>query len=444
MENNIDILFKKALRDRKSEPPPHVWDRIQQQLDNRRRSRKIIAWSFSAAAIALLLSVSWLLQIRNDAQEDYLVSSIPFPLKEEIKSNPETPVKEVNLVNHSEKIKENTMTLAALSPITKTSDITTEKENSRETGTPVQIRNNTNSVVVDNTTQEVSLKTNTIRRNFIPLTSKASIENNKAYQELLKMNNTTTPVAKEEDKEKIKFSLSGHIAPVYSSGNYNSSVKNTKGYEYSSDQMSGVVNVSGGLKLSLAANKRFSVQTGLFYTKIGQRTKENNVYIPRTAAARAAAGSGNYVSTPLGNIKSKSNVIIYKSEGEAGLSNSSDDGSIEQLFGSLEIPLTVKYRLNDNKVRFSVLGGFSGSFIVDNQAYLRYNNKKEEMGSTEDIRNFNVTTDLGIGVEYPITRKIKIMLEPGFKYYLQSLSRNRDIDFKPYTFSFSTGIGIDF
>lgn len=63
--------------------------------------------------------------------------------------------------------------------------------------------------------------------------------------------------------------VSGHFVPAYSSGSYSSSLKNSRGVSYSSNQMDGLMNVGGGLKLSVSANKRFSVQTGLFYSRMG-------------------------------------------------------------------------------------------------------------------------------------------------------------------------------
>ena len=66
------------------------------------------------------------------------------------------------------------------------------------------------------------------------------------------------------------------------------------------------------------------------------------------------------------------------------------------------------------------------------------------MGEAENIRTFNISTNVGFGIEYPLSKSIRLKLEPGFKYYLQSLSKNSDIDFKPYSFTFSTGIGINF
>ena len=90
------------------------------------------------------------------------------------------------------------------------------------------------------------------------------------------------------------------------------------------------------------------------------------------------------------------------------------------------------------------MGGFGASFMVRNETTLTYDGVSESMGETEGIRKFNISTNVGIGVEYPITKAISFRMEPGFKYYLQSLSKDGDIKFKPYTFTFSTGIGISF
>ena len=211
--------------------------------------------------------------------------------------------------------------------------------------------------------------------------------------------------------------------------------------------MNGTVNVSGGLKFSIAADKKLSVQTGLFYSRMGQHTDEK-MSSPQSMAfvAGASREASDYIVTPLGNLKSRTKAVAYRSEEAVLLSNNNNSRTtdLEQVFNTVEIPLALRYRFFDQKLRLSVAGGFSGNIVVDNKVYVIKGNEKEYIGSTEDIRRFNLSTDLGIGIEYPLTQNIKIMLEPGFKYYLQSLSRNSQIDFKPYIFSLSTGIGIEF
>lgn len=58
-------------------------------------------------------------------------------------------------------------------------------------------------------------------------------------------------------------------------------------------------------------------------------------------------------------------------------------------------------------------GDSGGSFIVANKAYLNYGNNRKYVGTTEDIRTFNISTDWALGVEYPIFPRITFMVEPG-------------------------------
>ena len=68
--------------------------------------------------------------------------------------------------------------------------------------------------------------------------------------------------------------------------------------------------------------------------------------------------------------------------------------------------------------------------------YLRELQWEERIyGRSEDIRTFNISTNIGFGIEYPLSKSIHIKVEPGFKYYLQSLSKSAEIDFKPYSFT---------
>ena len=314
-------------------------------------------------------------------------------------------------------------------------------QNKRTELEPIQMHRAGEAGFIEQTAPDYAISTRKLQRNFIPLTSKEAYQNQKEYQKLL---NTPTSLTTDE-KRKIKVMVSGHFVPAYSSGSYSSSLKNSRGVSYSSNQMDGLMNVGGGLKLSVSANKRFSVQTGLFYSRMGQKTSGAGSGV-RAMMLPSLQHSDRMIATPLGNIKTRTQGVAYRSPVAILLSslNSSSSETIEQTFGTLEIPLHVRYLLNNNKVLFAVSGGVSGNFIVNNKVFLRNGRDKEYIGSTEDIRNFNISTDIGLGMEYPVTSNIRIMIEPGFKYFLQSLSRNDDIDFKPYLFTFSTGIGIRF
>ena len=433
MNNNLDHLFKKALQDKSYEPPPYIWGNIERQL-NKNQHKVALWWWRTAAAAAVVAAFIGIWLFYSVESPEIEVAGITGTEILKTKDSTNLPDTFSDSIQEEKTVQYVTKETVTEVPVLIAQNKRTELE-------PIQMHRAGEAGFIEQTAPDYAISTRKLQRNFIPLTSKEAYQNQKEYQKLL---NTPTSLTTDE-KRKIKVMVSGHFVPAYSSGSYSSSLKNSRGVSYSSNQMDGLMNVGGGLKLSVSANKRFSVQTGLFYSRMGQKTSGAGSGV-RAMMLPSLQHSDRMIATPLGNIKTRTQGVAYRSPEAILLSslNSSSSETIEQTFGTLEIPLHVRYLLNNNKVLFAVSGGVSGNFIVNNKVFLRNGRDKEYIGSTEDIRNFNISTDIGLGMEYPVTSNIRIMIEPGFKYFLQSLSRNDDIDFKPYLFTFSTGIGIRF
>lgn len=433
MNNNLDHLFKKALQDKSYEPPPYIWGNIERQL-NKNKHKVALWWWRTAAAAAVVAAFIGIWLFYSVESPEIEVAGITGTEILKTKDSTNLPDTFSDSIQEEKTVQYVTKETVTEVPVLIAQNKRTELE-------PIQMHRAGEAGFIEQTAPDYAISTRKLQRNFIPLTSKEAYQNQKEYQKLL---NTPTSLTTDE-KRKIKVMVSGHFVPAYSSGSYSSSLKNSRGVSYSSNQMDGLMNVGGGLKLSVSANKRFSVQTGLFYSRMGQKTSGAGSGV-RAMMLPSLQHSDRMIATPLGNIKTRTQGVAYRSPEAILLSslNSSSSETIEQTFGTLEIPLHVRYLLNNNKVLFAVSGGVSGNFIVNNKVFLRNGRDKEYIGSTEDIRNFNISTDIGLGMEYPVTSNISIMIEPGFKYFLQSLSRNDDIDFKPYLFTFSTGIGIRF
>ena len=433
MNNNLDHLFKKALQDKSCEPPPYIWGNIERQL-NKSKHKVALWWWRTAAAAAVVAAFIGIWLFYSVESPEIEVAGITGTEILKTKDSTNLPDTFSDSIQEEKTVQYVTKETVTEVPVLIAQNKRTELE-------PIQMHRAGEAGFIEQTAPDYAISTRKLQRNFIPLTSKEAYQNQKEYQKLL---NTPTSLTTDE-KRNIKVMVSGHFVPAYSSGSYSSSLKNSRGVSYSSNQMDGLMNVGGGLKLSVSANKRFSVQTGLFYSRMGQKTSGAGSGV-RAMMLPSLQHSDRMIATPLGNIKTHTQGVAYRSPEAILLSslNSSSSETIEQTFGTLEIPLHVRYLLNNNKVLFAVSGGVSGNFIVNNKVFLRNGRDKEYIGSTEDIRNFNISTDIGLGMEYPVTSNIRIMIEPGFKYFLQSLSRNDDIDFKPYLFTFSTGIGIRF
>lgn len=426
MKVDIDKLFRDALKDQSCPPPPRVWKNIARQLPAVPKSRSLW-WYRSAAAAALVLSLTYLLRIEKE--KEILSHSFRSPVKS----------LEINRENRSISPDIVSFPLAKLELPAESAGKHPLSTGMKEIPLTVTESNLPVSAIV--TPAEEKLIDRRNLRNMIPLTDKNSYDMQRIYREFLESDRKTRPAGFR--KNTLKIMLSGHFAPGYSGGNYQAPDNKTRSYQ--EEDLSGIFNMSGGIKVAFITSKRFSVHTGVIYTQIGQRTENSNLFLSSATLFSSARLKQKNIRTPLGNIKNNSAGQMYQLEDMSLKSEVRSAAShIDQEFGAIEIPVGIRYKLNDNKLIVSVSGGFSGSFIVSNKAYLTLGKKKDYIGNTENIRRFNVSTDLGLGVEYPLSPRIKIMLEPAFRYYLQSLSQDKDIDFNPYVFSVATGIGINF
>ena len=458
MSDSVEKLFRKALEEVTVEPPARVWEGICAHFDmKRRRQRRLFWYGGVAAAVALLLAIG--LVVRDGAEGRLS----PTPLAENGRHIIHLEDNKVAAVMSS---------VASIPPFGRRG-AETERLTPMDNGEGI-------ALALAGETGRRELKNGRTRELSIRLVNGEAVENQKKYLALLNESATdnqkkatrqpkeetvtsqSIQTPKEETREKPeraprerknreagRFSVGGYVSPGYTSGTYHQSNTTSRSAQFSDEQMSGLFNVTGGVNFSVRPTKRISIETGVGYSRMGQRTDEMSVYAPSvTMSAKdgdKVVTSNVQVATPLGNVKSKAQAAVYTMDANIALKDADmPEGSIEQQFDAIEIPLLFRYRLNDNRVRFSVVGGFGASFMVRNETRLTYDGITESMGETDGIRKFNISTNLGLGMEYPITKAISFKVEPGFKYYLQSLSKNSDIDFKPYTFTFSTGIGINF
>jgi hypothetical protein len=286
-----------------------------------------------------------------------------------------------------------------------------------------------------------------VSRNTIPLINGVSVNNARKYYRLLmpeSFESSRVPVqeelksAKRERRTDVKYAVSGYVSPGYSSGEYNA-IENAPVFEES--QMGGIYNLNGGLAFAVHTGKRLAVETGIGFSRVGQ--KIDIKYHTSMSLSQAARN----VITPLGRVNNSAKaVVVFQNSNEEILEGvrSYQSGTLEQRFDALDIPLYLRYYIHNAKLKFSVVGGLGAHVLVNNRTYLLSSDSRENLGTTEDIRTLNFSTRLGLGVEYPIVRALYFKFEPAFRYYLQSISDNKNIDFKPYSFNLSTGIGVRF
>jgi hypothetical protein len=110
----------------------------------------------------------------------------------------------------------------------------------------------------------------------------------------------------------------------------------------------------------------------------------------------------------------------------------------------VEVPMVLRYNLIDKRIGMNLLGGINTNFLVNNLVQLANESEIIANGKIEGLRAVTFSSSLGVGVNYELTKRFNLSLEPTLKVQLNSLNANSNFDSRPYTFGIFSGIAYRF
>jgi hypothetical protein len=257
--------------------------------------------------------------------------------------------------------------------------------------------------------------------------------------------NTLQDDANDEKKKKKniedRWKVSPSIAPVY----FNTLGSGSSLHEqFNENSKTGEVNMSYGVRGSYALNDKLSVRAGVNKVTLGYST--DDVFTLRNVTATPTDDRFE-----MRNVKLKEDVdavSFISAEGFAyaqipSVISSQIIGSIDQKLGFIEIPLELEYELSDQKLGLRVLGGFSALFLNENEVFSTLNGETTLIGEATNINKTSFSANLGVGLDFKLSEKFKLNLEPTFKYQLNTFN-NTSGNFKPYFIGIYSGFSFKF
>lgn len=395
---NIDRLYQENLKDFEVFPPNKSWDAIETQLVATPKKRRFPIWlkiSSIAALLLLFFSVGTIYFIPKNVTEEFN----PIPI-----DNPENNEEADNSINITtvKKASEN-------EPSTNTSILNEEDGISG-------VMEKANETSTDNL-EESTLTKNSLR-NYL-LTDASNLPLQKA---------TDNEIAKDEIT-KSKFSVATIFAPIYFSAFGDGSGVDGR---FKDNPVSGNSSYSYGVKFAYQLSNRFSLQSGVNLINLGYKT--NNIYV---TPGVTVVGFSNLSSSP----------VAARSEDLADSKNSSvdlfDEGSLNQVFGYIEIPVELKYSVIDGKVGVNLVGGFSTLLLNRDEVFVETSNFSQSLGSSNNLRSVNFSGNIGVDVDYLIRKNLYINVSPMFKMHTNTFSRNSG-SIQPYYLGVYTGLNYKF
>lgn len=238
-----------------------------------------------------------------------------------------------------------------------------------------------------------------------------------------------------------RWNVAPNVAPVYYSSLGNGSSIDPS---FTDNPQKGDVNMSYGVQVSYALNKRLSVRSGINNVDLSYSTSDIVVGTgPVSEALRTVDyGSSLIVVTAVDRSTFESSAAT-NSFGDITRKSTQGDARLIQNINYYEVPLELKYALIDSKLGVNLIGGLSTMFLGSSEISIKADNFNSVLGEANNLSSVSFSTNVGLGLDYKLSKKFTFNIEPMFKYQLNPYT-DSSVNFKPYYLGVYSGLSFKF
>jgi hypothetical protein len=435
---NIDLLFRNGLKDFEVLPPPGVWDGVHSSII-KVKSKQFISLRIAAVITVLLalgfLTYRWSREAALTTSGSEMAINVPASF----------PVITVPIENNTNLLTKKNYQAKNISGVLNETDNPSAIQNEFvSTGSPEQI-------VYIQDTKNLSLP-NKETTNGLYLMHLNSSGGNTTKIKFPDLQYFTENVV---TKPKNRWSIAAMASPTYYSS-FNSGNDELSKQLAASEQA--LISYSGGVAFSYKISKRFTIQSGLYYSSLDQKVDGINSF-SGFRPYDVTKGDHNFeVLTTTGTVFTSNPDVYLSADGAnrvvSAYSNDVFDpkkaslepvsNSLDQNFSYLELPVILRYKIVDKTIGINVIGGLSYNMLVHNSVYTTVDGNRYPIGDTKGLNPLTLSSSLGMGMEYNISDKLSLNLEPTLRYYLNPFSVTTGSYTHPYSFGIFSGVSYKF
>ncbi|GAA4309810.1 hypothetical protein GCM10023115_35210 [Pontixanthobacter gangjinensis] len=484
-KKNIDRIYQEKFKDFEREPDERLWGNIASRLDKEEEKEPVLIplwWKIGGVAAVLAIVIASLLFTQNQSP----LSNEPGVVIEEIDNSPETePGESIHNKNEAARIEspnsiaeeensamqggqENSNSSQSLGTKNNTQEALAKQDNLKKDTKKESALFSKNTAVAQQTSQTTAPKNEKEEDAINPVPANKADSGMIAENEPVKIDSISpaslledeNELAKiEEEKEKSKdeeeaiaeadlkrMRLSTFAAPVFYKNIGNG---NELSNQLAENGSSSEVTLSYGVKVAYQLSEKLRIRTGISKVDINNSTQG-------IAFSPAMASSFENLSLLEDNIEIRNNNSAPSPAGEqtgplptfTGDSNTAlttavaTPGEIRQQFGYIEIPLELEYALIDKRFGLNIIGGGSSLFLDHNRVDLVSGESRTRLGEATNINSTSFSTNIGLGLDYKLTEKFSLSMEPIFKYQLNTFNNVDNV--QPVNFGVYSGINFRF
>lgn len=258
----------------------------------------------------------------------------------------------------------------------------------------------------------------------------------------------------DEKRRDPRWMLGAAVSPLYSYRDAQASASNPG--------ESGLLSYSTGVHVSYRRNSRLAFETGIYYNKTGVAIGAPDIKIFNRSQDYMVPGASSgeikitAMNNSVGNIVAYSGDIYmngYKVNAENGpdaFANvvtdavQASESGIQQHLDYLELPFNLRYSVIERTIELQLVGGMSTNFLIDNYVTMEGAFGQEEIGYLSNVNTVNLSGNAGVGMIYHMSKKFSFLLEPRFRYFINSVNDSSLPSTRPYSLGLYTGLSYTF
>lgn len=437
MKDNFEHIIKSKLENHSIQAPEDAWENISAGLSAQKKKR-VLWWAqwlrIAAVLIPIVMMIGFGFYFYKENNTDFDNNTEnTTKISYETVTQPSSGTTSVDLENHtSEPNIQN-----QLSPINYTST-TFPKTNANTEKIPFR---NTAAIISTAINAYVNLeKTNSQNIDFKPNNSTPLISYlTQFYTPDSKENLVSKPEESSHTNdftEEIEIQDRWSLSPYFGLGMLESANQSSLlADELNQFESKNEIATSYGAKASYQINPRLKVRSGLAVLSFTQNTYN----VPVSLNSRSGEVSYNVKNSSNLGINLENNTETATAT-ETNVSNMKED--LSQTIQFYEIPAEIEYQITRNsKLNLSATTGISTLVLSKNKIYIT-GEQETVLGEPTNVQELSFTANAGAKVDYKISDKLSINVEPQLKYMLNPVTNNDEV--QPYVLGVNTGLTYQF
>ena len=411
---NIDRVFQENLKDLEIYPNNRVWNNIEGKLSNKTSKPAIALWK-KMSGIAMMMAAIFTagLLYFNDTDVIPVNSQVGEIDATSVDRSPDSP-----------------LTPIFIKPTEELANNSKKEQTIRKMEKPIFVKKPNNKVIVTN--NEIASMYSTIENKYV--VNKSDILEQLDESESIAARMESIPVkAINTNVIDKKWSVGPTVAPVFYNSLQNGSPLNDA---LSNNTKTSDNSLSIGVKVNYQLSNKFFIQSGVNKVELAYNTQNVNALISssKNALNNMNTDKSGVILTPV-----RSSSVSGGSE----LNKSGISGDLNQSIEYFELPIEMKYSLYDKKIGLNLVGGFSTLILSNNSVSIISQNDVTDLGDANNLNDFNFSGNVGVDLDYKISKSWYLNVAPMFKYQFNTYSGNAG-NFRPYYFGLYSGLNYKF